>query len=258
MTARIVAGAALLLSALACESSTDMQGAATPAPATTSSPSPTPWPEHAPDPHIPYEGDWQLVSGTAPAGPIPISRAYPVTLTLDGRQAGGTSTCNNYGGRFWIVGRAFSWVPAKFGAEQRGCPSDRTLRAEDRYFAAFVHVDTVDANERTLEFTGPGVELVFERLPDPDLEAILDVTWVAGAKTLRLSSDGTFRVTNPCDVVVGEWYEQSGRLYVLESRSEGFCPGRLGASTPDRATFVVRGDRLTIVVDGRTTVYRRS
>lgn len=248
-------GLVLLGAAIACDSSSEPA----PTPSATTSPTATPRPAHSPAPGLPYKGDWVLVSGTTPKGPIPIYEDFLITLALRERRASGRSTCNSYGGRFRIDGTTFS--PGTFGANQAGCAKRALERPETLYLSSLVSTREVYADDTTLRLTGPDVELVFERVPHIDLGALVDRTWVSGDHTLLLSSDRTFRVTYGCDVVVGTWTELVGRIYMPETRTAKDCPARGIDDVPVDVTsgdfaVVVDGHRLTITNAGRSLVYR--
>lgn len=247
------------LGTVACDSSPESEAGRSAPPSASESPAPTRRPVHSPEPGMPYEGDWTLVSGTSPVGPIPIDPDYAITLVLTERQAGGRATCNGYGGGFKIDGTAFH--AEGFGADQAGCATEELDEAETRYFAALVEIDEIHADETTLHLTGPGSELVFERLPEPDLDAVVDRTWVSGDHTLLLSSDRTFRISYGCDVLKGTWDVMAGRIYMPEARRVADCPREprtqvdLDVSSGDFSVSV-EGDSLTISHGGKEVVYR--
>lgn len=257
---RVLTGLLLLVSMAACgsEPGTSADPASSPS-VTDSSPAPTPRPTHDPDPSLQYEGDWVLVSGESPRGPIPIVEGREITLQMTARTANGRSTCNGYGGRFWITGDAFA--VKTFGADQAGCPREPGAAvAEARYFRAFMQVDHVEVDEATLRLTGPEVELVYERVPAIDRAALVDTTWVSGDHTLRLSSDGTSAITYGCVVYVGTWTTMVGRVYFPETRLKEDCPDRgEGVSmdvTSGDFTVEIDGGRLTIRRGDDKVVYR--
>lgn len=244
--------------------------AATACDSSSPEPSPTPRPSpiesspaevvHAPAPGLLYQGDWVLVSGAAPDGTIPLDPEYPITLEMNALRGGGRSTCNSYGGRFKIDGTAF--YQRTLGAEQAGCASKTLETAELRYLEALTAVREIEADETTLRLTGPGAELVFERIPEVDLDAVVDTTWVSGDHTLRLSSNRTYRVTYGCRVLEGTWRVMAGRIYMPEGGVTKDCPNPGGDAvavdvTSGDFTVAVGGGRLTITHGGKSVVYRR-
>ena len=230
-----------------------------PAPAANESSAPTPRPVHAPAPGLPYEGDWTLVSGADQDGPIPLDDDFPITLELSARHANGKSTCNGYGGPFKIDGTAYH--PGRFGADDAGCVSEALELTETRYILALMTAAEISADEATLRLTGPETELVFERVPEIDLDAIVDRTWASGNHTLLLSSDRTFRVTYGCEVLKGTWKAMVGRIYMPEARRTNDCTNDGADDIPLDVTsgdfsVSVDGNRLTITYGGTSVVYR--
>lgn len=208
---------------------------------------------------MPYEGNWTLVSGSSPLGPVLVDPDFAITLVLTERQAGGRSTCNAYGGGFKIDGHAFHGE--RFGADEAGCATEELDEAETRYFAALIEIDEIHADETTLRLTGLDSELVFERLPELDLEAVVDTTWVSGDHSLLLSSDRTFRITYGCDVLKGTWDVLADRIYMPEARRVKDCSREARTAVPVDVssgdfTVSVEGDRLTIAHGGEEVVYR--
>lgn len=249
--------AALWLAALAGACDGDPADPPARTPYTPASPTATPRPVHSPDPELPYEGDWSLVSGTSPRGPIPILEDFPVTLVLEGRGVGGRSPCNSYFGGYSITGTTVH--PLRFAVEQADCPNRTASIAERSYLRSLQTAEEVYADATTLRLTAPDMELVFERLPPPQLDALLDVTWVAGRRTLRFSSDGTFRGTAGCNVITGKWSEEAGRIFTPVSRTKtgDDCPTYRYAGVESFFTFTVEGDTLTITHEGKSRVFRR-
>src|SRR5687767_1562413 len=68
-----------------------------------------------------YDGEWRLVSGTAPSGPIPVPRQ--VTLVIEGPQISGVSACNSYSGTATVDGSSFR--TEGIGGTEMGCPGKR-------------------------------------------------------------------------------------------------------------------------------------
>jgi heat shock protein HslJ len=249
--------ASLLLTVLAGACGGDPAGPRARTPSASASPTATPRPVHSPDPELPYEGDWGLVSGTSPRGSIPILEDFPVTLVLEGRGLSGRSPCNSYFGGYSITGTDVH--PLRFAVQQADCPDNTALIAERRYLRSLQAAEKVYADATTLRLTAPDMELVFERLPPPQLDALVDVTWVAGRRTLRFSSDGTFRGTAGCNVITGKWSEEAGRIFTPVSRTKtgDDCPTYRYAGVEDFFTFAIDGDTLTITYEGKSRVFRR-
>ena len=58
------------------------------------------------------DGSWRLTAATHNGAPLMLVNTHPITLDLDGDEAGGISACNNY---FGIVDAATDTGAVKFG-----------------------------------------------------------------------------------------------------------------------------------------------
>jgi heat shock protein HslJ len=95
----------------------------------TTTPSPTPPPE-------PFDatGDWILESGVVDGSDVLILADYPITLSVDGTEVGGTAACNGYGGRLELVDGKLHI--AQLGATAMLCggePGGEVMRSEDAF-----------------------------------------------------------------------------------------------------------------------------
>lgn len=113
------------------------------------------------------QGEWVLASGSDTQGAF-IDSAQPVTLTFDGDAVSGQAPCNAYSGSVARGPGAGSTGPLEFGGITRtemGCAEQEQNELEGRYFAALEAADSVNvsADGETLELTGDGVYVRFER-----------------------------------------------------------------------------------------------
>jgi heat shock protein HslJ len=236
-------------------------------------------------------GAWQLREATPP---IDVPADARVTLTVDeddeGLRAGGTAACNSYGGRLDAAGG--DWSLTELAVTEMGCDEPR-MAAEKAYLDALVLVDAWAVQQDVLTLTGPGVELVHDRLAPVEPAALTDTTWVldgfvsgsgddaavtsptAGVDPteLRLDGDGTFTLYTGCRDFAGDW-TTSGDEVVFPSWGQTDGSRGVGADgTPDcgadaveqeravlaalEGAFVptVDGQRLTVVQDGAGLVF---
>lgn len=174
----------------------------------------------------PLDGEWRLVSGTGPAGKIPVPEH--VTLTLDGRKASGVSACNNYSADVDIDGPALA--VKGMGGTAMGCPGKRMV-AEERYSAALQAADTIERSGDMLDITGRDVALHFELVPPPEPAAFEDTKWrlttlivgrgpdgtamsTAAPAMLRFRSDGSLTGSTGCLDVTGQWRREGDTVTV--------------------------------------------
>jgi len=160
-------------------------------------------------------GDWQLSAGTVDGAPLAMVAAAPITMTVQATQVGGRSACNQYGGEITIVAGEL-----RFGAmvmTEMGC-DEPVMRSESAFHAAMARIRGATRDGDRLTLTGPGVELVWDRLaPVPDT-GLVGTTWVLdsvitgetvasvlGQATLLLRPDGTMAGFTGCRDFVGHW-----------------------------------------------------
>lgn len=176
------------------------------------------------------DGDWVLVEGTGPDGPIPIVDDQPPTLTIDGSDWGGT-ICNHYGSTVELDGQQLAI--GDVARTEMACLDETVMASEDAYLTAYVAADrfTVDAGELTL--AGDGVELRYATVaPEPDapvegtrwrLDAIVEgggpdgaVSSVLGDGSLVLE-DGRLRGETGCNSFGGAYELDGDRLRLSDA-----------------------------------------
>jgi heat shock protein HslJ len=118
-------------------------------------------------------GEWRLVEGTAPSGPLdPVLPSAPVTLVIGvdpeatdgGVLVGGSSGCNQYGTRFVPSGGATVEV-ADVASTLMACADPDVTALEAGFLEGLALVATVEADGDRLVLAGPRVELRFARTP---------------------------------------------------------------------------------------------
>jgi len=240
----------------------------------TPAPSPTAPPE-------PFDatGDWVLESGVISEGAIPVLADFPITMSVDGAQVGGTAACNGYGGRFQLVNGYLQVGELSAETALCGDPNGGVMRSEGAYIQALGRITTGHGEADRMTLFGPTTQLHFRRLPplpiadivgrDWLLESVIDGDVVSAAigepATLRLEAGGTFRGSTDCRTFTGTWVEAAGRLVATQSEAAGECPGGLGGQdgavvgSLDGSLPTIEGDRLTLTVrGGKGLVYRRA
>lgn len=244
---RIVFALSLALTAAACGEAADE-----PAP-----------PAAAPTAGSGHEGVWELLSGHGPDGPVPIVPGHPVTLEIDGDQAGGRAACNLYGGRVVVEGSSFS--AGGLSGTEMGCPP-RIMESEQRYYAALPAAERIDVAGDEMTLSGPETELVFRRRPPVPTAELVGTTWEleslidgtgpdavassAAPAHLTLSEDGTFSGTTGCRTLTGTWAERGGEIHFPEMTADGSCNERLREQ--DSHVVNVLGDGFPVEIEGRT------
>lgn len=221
-------------------------------------------PETAPP--QPYDGDWQLESGTSPTGKIPVPDQ--VTLTISGADLAGTSACNQYFGTAEINGSDFN--VDQIGGTEMGCPGKRMV-AEQRYGEAMTASDTISRDGDRLTITGPNVDLRFTTVVPPEPAALEDTTWtldslylgqddsagvsstIAGARpaTLRLRGGGELRAHTGCRSLQGRWSRDGDTIVTVDvTPTSGFECEAQAREQDDHVVKVIAAG-FTATVEGR-------
>ena len=210
---------------------------------------------------VDVSGDWQLASGTLDGGPFPMVDDAAVTLTVDGTQIGGRSACNHYGGE--IVVKAGQPRFNVSSMTEMAC-DDPVMAAEAAFLTALPRVVGAARNGDRLTLTGPGVELVFDRLAPIPLAELVGTDWVLDSMvmgdvvssvagepaTLRVDAGGTFKGSTGCRTFTGRWIEANGGITPTDLGMEGpDCPPEL-AGQDGHVVGVLEGFRVSI--DGQT------
>jgi heat shock protein HslJ len=206
-------------------------------------------------------GDWQLASGTVDGDPFPIVLDAPITLTVDGTQIGGRSACNHYGGEIVVEGGRPKF--SLMSMTEMAC-AEPVMAAEAAFVAVLPRVVGAARDGDRLTLTGPGVELVFDRLAPVPLADLVGTDWVldsmvtgdvvssvAGAPaTLRLDAAGTFTGSTGCRTFSGRWVEANGGITPTDlGMDQTDCPPAL-AGQDGNVVGVLEGFRVSI--DGQT------
>jgi heat shock protein HslJ len=197
-------------------------------------------------------GSWELVDAE-PAIDVPDDARVTLTISTDDGawQVGGTSACNEYGGRVTTDGD--TWRADGFGGTAMGCEEPR-MAAERAYLDALQAIDTwTRPSDDELVLTGATVELRFAALAPVPLAELTGTTWVletlvtgtgadatatstvadAEVATLRLEPDGRMEATTGCRSFAGEWIETGDEILLT--------------------TFGQRDDSPNVAVDGTTS-----
>ena len=229
-------------------------------------------------PDVDATGVWQLDSGRGPSGEISVGRDTRITFEVEGEEAHGSAGCNSYGGGIRIEGHDFD--AGSFAVSEIGCPAP-LAEAEARFLEAMDAADAIALEAGTLTLTGPGTELVFERVPPVRTKALTKTTWIletlvegpsasstvssAERARLRLSDDGTFDGTTGCRSFSGSWAASGDVVTATEMSFEGGCDGPASAQDSHVIAVLgagfrpeVEGDRLTLTAarGGLGLVYR--
>lgn len=207
------------------------------------------------------EGDWELVDGTAPTGPLEPVDGHQVTLSLDGDQVSGTAACNGYGGRLTSNGE--TRIDQLSGTDM-ACHPQAVMELESAYLEALADVDRIELQGDMLVATGPSTELRFAELPPVPTEDVVGTAWVleslvdgdtttnaAGdTATLQLDSGGELAASTGCRELEGTYIEAEGKIATPELAARGECPADL-AEQDSHVVEVFEGG-FHVDVDGDT------
>jgi heat shock protein HslJ len=208
------------------------------------------------------DGTWQLDSGTIDGDPIPLVDGHPITLTLDGENAGGTAACNGYGGTYQLSDNQISF--SDLFQTEMACMPEEIMDSEGAYLAALGRVDTIQAGGESMTLTEDDVELHFSLLP-PVVDAglngtvwVLDgliqgdaVSSVSGDRaTLELYTDGSMLGATGCRTFNGHYTVDGDEVAVSDLSPSGQCGSDL--ESQDAAVIDVLGEGFSFVIDGTT------
>jgi heat shock protein HslJ len=146
----------------------------------------------------------------------------------------------------------------------RGCDEELET-AEAAYLSALRNVTRIGTDRDQLVLAGPGVELRFERLPEPPTSDLQGVSWTletlfvgdvampaAGEPAmLELRSDGTFSGSTGCRTFTGTWIERGNQIHAtaMDMNEVDCAPG---LSDQDGHVVSVIGDGFVPSIEGDT------
>lgn len=214
-------------------------------------------------------GDWRLTAGTVDGAAIPLDPKWPVTLTVDGVEIGGTAACNGYGGQIVV-----EEGEVRIGVMEMtlmGCEPE-VMATEAAYGVALARIRQATMDGEALVLAGDDVSLRFEAIPPVPMADLLDTDWtldtmiaggvassVAGEPgTLILHGDGRFEGSTGCRTFSGRYREFGGEIKATDlAMDDRACPaaladqdGHVTGVLGDGFTAGVDGDRLTLTAAG--------
>jgi heat shock protein HslJ len=201
-------------------------------------------------------GAWQMSSGVVDGAPFPVDPEAPITMTVKGSEIGGRSACNHYGAEIVVENGQIRMRPTSM--TQMACP-EPAMAAEAAFHAVLGRITGASRVGDRLTFTGPDVELAFDRLPPVPVAGMVGTDWVleslisgdavssvAGAPaTLRLDADGTFSGSTGCRTFKGRWIEANGGISHSNLAMQGECPPDL-SDQDGHVVGVLEGFRVSI------------
>lgn len=206
------------------------------------------------------EGEWRLERGTYDGQPIPLAADHPITLRIEGDQAGGSSGCNQYGGELRLDGWSISIGPVSM--TEMAC-DEPIMAAEGMYVAALADVTTVE-HSRSLVLTGPDSELRYSIVvPEADA-ALVGTDWVldtlisgeaassvSGERaTLTLDDRGRLVGTTGCRGFVAEYRADGASVTVTDlTVDDVVCTEEIARQ--DTAVLSVIEGGFQVAIEGR-------
>lgn len=227
---------------------------------------------------IDVEGSWQLSAGRFDNQAVPIVESHPITMTVEGSRIGGRAACNEYGARIVADGggielRDMAWTAM-------ACIPDEVMASETAYVTALEGVRAIGRDGDALVLRGPGLELRYERLPEPPTAEMTDVTWqldsvfvgdvaaepMGEPATLVLGSDGSIEGSTGCRTFTGEWIERGEQIVATTlAMDDRECPPQLMEQDNhvvqvigDGFVPTIEGDLLTVIDPGGIGLVYRS
>ena len=230
------------------------------------------------------DGEWRLVEGEGPDGPVPIPDAAVITLTIDGSDWSGNAACNSYGGSVTVDDEGRVSITG-FAVTEMACLDAALMDAETAYLTALTQVDRARVDMDHLVLTGPGVRLRFVPEAPIDDAALIGTSWrldalleappddgtdaavssVLGEAGLELGDDGSIAGSTGCNRFAGEVELDGDQLQAGPlATTRMACDDALTrqeqhvlAVLDGTSTFEVEATTLTILgADGRGLIYR--
>jgi heat shock protein HslJ len=212
------------------------------------------------------DGAWQLASGSLRGAPIAPAEGAPVTLTLAGSEASGSSGCNAYGGPVTVSGDQLTF--GELMGTLIGCEREQA-QAESMYLEALRVVERVRRDGDRLTLSGPEAELVFELVPPVADAPLSNTTWqletvvdddtamsFGGDDAVQATfADGGVTITVGCRALVGAYALTGDRVTAtdLDVAEVALCDpvtstmdDRIVADLAGGFTASVAGDRLQV------------
>lgn len=191
---------------------------------------------------------------------MPIVDGYRITLTIEGRQLGGTAACNGYGAT--LSGDTGEVLVGEIGMTAMACQPPEVMASERTYTDGLTRVSRLALSGDMLELTGSGVSLSYVRLAAVPTGELLGTVWtletlvqgdtassVAGAPaTLQLLPDGTVAGSTGCRELTGRYVVTGDEVLFTEFSAAGECPADL--QTQDNHVVSVLGDGFTVAIEG--------
>lgn len=203
-------------------------------------------------------GEWELVRGTNDGVAIPLVPGAAITLSVDGSQISGASACNQYGGEIVVADGQVRFGPM-FMTEM-AC-DEPVMASESAYLAALGKVTSAAIDGDRLTLSGPGVELVYERLAPPPTAELIGTTWVLDSlitgdavssvmgdpATLRLGEDGGAEGSTGCRPFGGRYEVRDGQLILTELGVPDLpCDASVAAQDDHVVTVLGSGPRAAV------------
>lgn len=108
-------------------------------------------------------GEWRLVEGSGPSGPLGLLDDHPVTLELEEKPYRGVAACNHYGGDVSV--KSGVWLPSMPEVTAMLCEPSEVMTLETTYLETLLGATAHSVTDDELVLTGPDdVELRFERV----------------------------------------------------------------------------------------------
>lgn len=108
------------------------------------------------------DGDWILVSGHGPDGPIDVVQDHEPTLSVNGYEVSGHAGCNQFGTATEDDGEQPQEWPTEFISTMMACDPPEVMEQETVFLGAMRQVEDVHASGAELVLSGADTELRFE------------------------------------------------------------------------------------------------
>lgn len=184
---------------------------------------------------------------------------WPITLSFDGEQFGGTAACNGYGGRLDLDGFP---IITELGSEEKACGDPAVMEAQGAYLEFLSTVEGGRFEDGMLLLSSELGEVFFAPDAPFPLENVRERQWQLtgwtdasgevvpsnGPGFLIIAADGLVVGHTGCRDLTGEWVVAGASVLFTSFAADGDCAPEL--ADQDNVVVTVLGDGFTANTDG--------
>jgi heat shock protein HslJ len=119
--------------------------------------------------------EWQLVFYGDPDEPTIVIQSHVPTISFEEGQAGGSGSCNSYGGSYTVEGERLQF--GEMAWTEMACGEEGVMEQEMAFLSILTAVESFDLADDDLTLRGPEGNLVFKLPSAPEPQSIEGVLW---------------------------------------------------------------------------------